>query len=57
MKIMSIESFVWLVIFHDTKGPVKKSGLTGKRGEYKKSLSRCSFEKKKFKVSVFNALF
>ena len=26
VKIMSIQIFVWLVIFHDTEGPITKIG-------------------------------
>ena len=47
MKIMSTQIFVWLVIFHDTEGPITKIGANWERGGYiyKKSLSRCSFDK------------
>ena len=38
---MSIQIFVWLVIFHDTEGPITKIGANWKRG----GLSRCSFDK------------
>ena len=33
MKIMSIQIFVWLVIFHDTEGPITKIGANWKRGD------------------------
>ena len=48
MKIMSIQNLVWLVIFHDTEGPITKIEANwegGGGGGYKKSLSRCSFDK------------
>ena len=32
MKIMSIQIFVWLVIFHDTEGPITKIGANWERG-------------------------
>ena len=32
MKIMPIQIFVWLVIFHDTEGPITKIGAKWEGG-------------------------